>query len=163
MTTNRESPFERRPGIDLGAHDFHDGGAIGTRVREDVRTGKLHADPARARDIDMQGNFPRVITNTGTSGGYNAYTVPVFPRQGNVPTQILGRENHRTKTILTNVGGSPIIIGSMSRVSNGVGYQINPGKDFSPTVSDELYAVVPDGSGGPTSLSVWVEWGESDS
>ena len=152
--------LELRTSADLAKHDWHDGGPLGTRAHVDVVTGRMLSHPSVGAELrfadDVIDRFAPAATPT-----YNAYTVPVFLRQGTEPSSILGRNDKRTKTFITNNGTVPVLIGPRAQVSAGVGYQLAPGKELSPTMAAEVFAVVVDGSpvGTVCTVSVWAEYG----
>ena len=154
MTDN----LELLPGRDLASHDWHDGGPLGARARHDVRTGMHVIEHASGADLD----FPEdVRVSPETSSTYSAYTVPCFLRTQAEPTSVLGRNDERTKTFITNNGAVAILLGPRAQVSAGVGYQLAPGKELSPTMAAEVFGVVVDGSPAGTvcTVSVWAEYG----
>ena len=151
--------LELRPDRDLGAHDWHDFGALGHRSHIDVQTG-LHVRTASSGDPDFPDEDTFRVTPE-TSPTYSAYTVPCFLRTQAEPTSVLGRNDERTKTFITNNGTVAILLGPRAQVSAGVGYQLAPGKELSPTMAAEVFGVVVDGSPAGTvcTVSVWVEYG----
>ena len=150
--------LELRPDRDLGAHDWHDFGPLGARTRTDIRTGLHVTDHASGADLDFPEDF-RVTPETSST--YSAYTVPCFLRTAAEPTSVLGRNDERTKTFITNNGSVAILLGPRAQVSAGVGYQLAPGKELSPTMAAEVFGVVVDGSpvGTVCTVSVWAEYG----
>ena len=152
--------IELRPDRDLGAHDWHDFGPLGARSRTDVRTGLHVTEHASGADLDFPELIP-VRVAPESSQTYSAYTVPCFLRTFAEPTSVLGRNDKRTKTFITNNGAVAVLIGPRAQVSAGVGYQLAPGKELSPTMAGEVFGVVVDGSPGGTvcTVSVWAEYG----
>lgn len=109
-------------------------------------------------------NGPQLSTETVVSGNgarnYSARIVYLTPGTAEWPgahVLLLGDDATRQRIVLCNVSLDYVRIGPLGQIANGTGFALPPGEHFESSVTQAIYACVPQGILVAAEISVWSE------
>lgn len=98
--------------------------------------------------------YPELVVNDARSDEYDSFTLRVF----GAPQLVADNDRSRTSLKIRNLSGGNVVVGKMSKVTNGTGYLLTPGSDLSVKTTSSVW-VGPETPNSSTMVmcSVWTE------